>query len=231
MQETSTLYKTLLAGRHKKEIMLKIAGVEYREPNIVSISTSGRLFEELSVGNAVSRLLDMRIFPIGDIPRQAQVEIYVRLTNGAETSEWIPQGVFFFSRREMDKRTGVMTVQGFDAMLKTEQTWLDSSYDTENWPMSPAYAVADIAARMGVEVDARTTLSENFPVQYPVDEEGDMTMREVLQRLAVANSGNWIITETGKLRLIPLASIPAETSYLVTEDGDAIVIGGLRLIV
>ena len=155
----------------------------------------------------------------------------MRLVLGKQVSEWIPKGVFFFSTRKTDRVTGVLSVHGYDAMLKAEETWLDSSYNAENWPMPASTAVADIAARMGVAVDRRTVLDAAFPVQYPVDDEGDMTMREALGRIAVANAGNWIITDEGKLLLVGLNSMPEETNYLVTETGSAITFGGVRILV
>lgn len=155
----------------------------------------------------------------------------MRLRLGEQVSEWIPKGVFFFSTRKTDRITGVLSVHGYDAMLKAEETWLDSSYDAKTWPMPAATAVADIAARMGVEVDSRTVLDEAFPMQYPADDKGDMTMRETLGRIAVANAGNWTITDEGKLLLVGLNSMPAETHYLITESGSAITFGGVRILV
>lgn len=231
MQSTSELYKSLLGGAHWKETKLVINGVEYGEDKILSVSTDGGLYKELSIGGTASRQIDLQILPQGVIPKQAKIEVFVRLTNGVEYSEWLPKGVFFFSTRETNKSTGIMTVHGYDAMLKAERKWLDSSYDSENWPMPAKTAVADIAARIGVTVDERTVLSDRFPVQYPVDGEGDLTMREALGRIAVANAGNWIVTDAGKLLLIPLWSAPAETSYLVTEIGNAITIGGVKILV
>ena len=233
MQVVSTLYQQLLADPgHRKEVKLVIAGVEYTEQNIVSVRTYGGLFQAVGIGNAAAREIDMEILPIGTIPRQAKIEVYVRLVLGELASEWLPKGQFFFSKRETNSLTKVMSVYGVDAMLKAEQTWLDASYDSETWPMPAATAVADIAGRMGVEIDFRTVLSSAFPVEYPVDEEGDMTMREILGHIAVSNAGNWMITDAGKLLLVPLNSMPAsesEGSYLITESGSYIIIGGYRI--
>ena len=66
-------------------------------------------------------------------------------------------------------------------------------------------------------------------MDYPVDENGDMTMREVLSGIAISNAGNWVITLEGKLLLIKITDIPPETNYLITEDGDAITFGGVRI--
>ena len=157
--------------------------------------------------------------------------MFVRLALAEQFSEWIPKGVFFVSTRAKDKRTGSLTITGYDAMLKAESVWLNSDYDTENWPMSQADAVDDIAYRIGVEVDPRTVLTTAFPVDYPVDENGDLTMREVLGYIAVSNAGNWIITDEGKLLLVKFGDIPAETNYLVEEGGFAITFGGDRILV
>ena len=234
MHTVSDLWQQMLADpAHAVEAKLKIAGAEYGEDKIVrkSLTVYGGLYSTFGIGNCCARQIDFDIYPQGTIPRQAQIEVFVRLVLGEQMSEWIPKGVFFFSTRKTDRVTGVLSVHGYDAMLKAEETWLDSSYNAENWPMPASTAVADIAARMGVAVDRRTVLDAAFPVQYPVDDEGDMTMREALGRIAVANAGNWIITDEGKLLLVGLNSMPKETNYLITETGSAITFGGVRILV
>ena len=155
----------------------------------------------------------------------------MRLATAARASEWLPKGKYFIARRSADKRIGAVTIEGYDAMLKAGQVWLNEDYAGESWPMTQAEAVADIAARMGVEVDSRTVLSAAFPVPYPVDGNGEMVMREVLSAIAVSNAGNWVMTDEGRLRLIVYGDVPAETSLLVTQDGGAITFGGVRIIV
>lgn len=234
MHTVSDLWQQMLADpAHAVEAKLRIAGEEYGEDQIVrkSLMVYGGLYSTFGIGNCCARQIDFEIYPQGTIPRQAKIEVYMRLRLGEQVSEWIPKGVFFFSTRKTDRVTGVLSVHGYDSMLKAEQTWLDSSYDAETWPMPVWTAVNDIAARMGVAVDSRTQLNAAFPVQYPVDSEGDMTMREALGRIAVANAGNWIITDEGKLLLVGLNSMPKETNHLVTETGSAITFGGVRILV
>ncbi len=234
MHTVSDLWQQMLADpAHAVEAKLKIAGVEYGEDQIVrkSLMVYGGLYSTFGIGNCCARQIEFEIYPQGTIPRQAKIEVYMRLRLGEQVSEWIPKGVFFFSTRKTDRITGVLSVHGYDAMLKAEETWLDSTYDAKTWPMPAATAVADIAARMGVAVDSRTVLDAAFPMQYPVDDKGDMTMREALGRIAVANAGNWTITDEGKLLLVGLNSMPAETHYLITETGSAITFGGVRILV
>lgn len=234
MHSVSNLYLSLLADKnHRVETKLSIAGVEYSQADIVkdSLRVYGGLYSAFGIGNCSARQIDFEIIPKGDIPRQAEIKVYARLVSGEQVSEWIPKGVFYFTTRKTDRKTGVLSVHGYDSMLKAEQTWLDSSYDAETWPMAVWTAVNDIAARMGVAVDSRTQLNAAFPVQYPVDSEGDMTMREALSRVAVANAGNWIITDDGNLLMVGLNSMPAESNYLITEGGSAITFGGVRILV
>lgn len=232
MQTTSDLYRQLLSNQgHYKETKLNIAGTEYTEANIISVETLGGLYTTPGIGNCASRQINLEILPIGTIPRQAQIKVYVRLVLGQQVSEWISKGTFFISTRSRDKITGSLVITGYDAMLKAESVWLSSDYDTENWPMSQVDAVNDIAHRMGVEVDPRTSLSTQFPMDYPVDENGDLTMREVLGFIAVSNAGNWVITDEGKLLMVKFGDIPTETNYLVDEDGLVITFGGDRILV
>lgn len=232
MQTTSELYKQILSDPgHHKETKLDIAGTEYTEANIVSVETSGGLYTTPGIGNCAARQINLEVLPLSAIPRQAQIKVYVRLVLGEQSSEWIPKGTFFISTRSRNKITDSLTITGYDAMLKAESVWINSNYDYENWPMPQVDAVYDIAYRMGVEVDSRTVLTTQFPVDYPIDENGDLTMREVLGYIAVSNAGNWIITDEGKLLLLKFGDIPEETNYLVEEEGDCITFGGDRILV
>lgn len=227
MHAVSDLFNQIFENPgHWTEVKLDIAGQEYTQSNIISVSISGGLFDSPGIGNVNARQIDMEIIPIGTIPRQAQIQVFARVCVDNLQSEWIPKGVFFFSARELDKVSGILTVTGYDAMLKAENVWLNEDYIYDNWPMPQETAVADIAQRMGIEVDSRTVLSNDFPVEYPVDEDGDLTMREALSFIAVSDAGNWIITDEGKLRLIRFDDLPEVEGVLVTEHGAPIVFAG-----
>lgn len=232
MHSTSALYqqlrKTPGAVEEKK---LEIAGVEYSQSEIISGRVSGGSFSKFSIGNCASRQADFEIFPKGNIPKAAEIKVLLRYKYGDRVSEWVPKGVFFISTRQKNKITGAYSFTAFDAMLKAEDTWLDASHAPVNWPMPASDAVADIAKKMGVEVDPRTSLTTSFPVEFPVGEEGDYSMREVLSYIAVSNAGNWVITDEGKLRLLRRGELPVETFYLVDESGGAILFGEGRLLV
>lgn len=224
MQQTSGLWKQLSRERGiEKEYAFDINGIWYGPDVEVSHSVKYSLFESFGIGNAMSATLTLDIYA-PNIPRGAVIKRYIRLTNGLQTSEWLPKGVFFTNRRECED--GLWTVEAYDAMLKADITWTPKGGFT--FPCTMEQAAQDIAAAMDVELDERNVYNPYTMSAYP---EGEYIRRDALRDIAAAHGGNWFISDAGKLRLIPLISFPPETHYLVTEHGDAILFGGVRILV
>lgn len=223
-QTTSELWKTLWRTKNvRKEYGFDINGVWYGPEAEVEHSVNSGLYEEFGIGNATIAQLSISLCA-DDIPRGATIKRYIRLKNGDQVSEWLPKGIFFANRRAEDD--GYWTIEAYDAMRKAENVWEpDQSLE---FPLSMPDAVAEFARIMGVEIDARTSLNAAYTIDYPANE---YTIRNELCYIAAAHGGNWIITDAGKLLLVPLLSIPEETNYLVTEYGSAITFGGVRILV
>lgn len=259
MQATSALYQELLSSRHWKETRLAIgetgklitklgdsitfggtrilvgsSGADggFDEGTLISMSTYSRMFAEdkPSVGGCISGEIKVEMLrPLGDIPRQARMVPYVRLTDGTRRSEWIQKGVYFIDTRELiEDGSGIerLTIHGYDAMLKTEQAYPSS---TLSWPATDIQVVREIAEFIDVPVDSRTAaiMTRGYKVQYP----GEYTCREVLGYIAAMYAGCFVMSDLGELRLIALNSIPPETRYLVTNTNDIITFGGDRILV
>lgn len=229
MQTTSALYQALILDpTARKQVQIVIAGVTYGEDQIVSLSTTSGMFAEdtMSIGGAVAKEIDLVLRQPGNIPRMAQMIPSYRLVKGTQASEWIQKGIYYIDTRSVDEVTGVMTIHGYDDMLKAEQVWEPAQ--SLEFPMTMVQAVNIIAQLMGVTLDSRTALNQSYTIDYPAN---NYTLRDVLRYIAVANAGNWIITDEGKLRLVSFGEIPVETNYLVEEGGDAITFGGDRILV
>ena len=229
MQTTSALYQALILDpTARKQVQIVIAGVTYGEDQIVSLSTTSGLFTEdtMGIGGAVAKEIDLVLRQPGNIPRMAQMIPSYRLVKGTQASEWIQKGIYYIDTRSVDEVTGVMTIHGYDDMLKAEQVWEPAQ--SLEFPMTMVQAVNVIAQLMGVTLDPRTVLNQSYTIDYPAN---NYTLRDVLRYIAVANAGNWIITDEGKLRLVSFGEIPVETNYLVEEGGDAITFGGDRILV
>ena len=223
-QNTSELWNALWRTKNtRKEYGFDIDGTWYGPEAEVSHSVNAELYEEFGIGNATTAQMTISLYA-DEIPRAATIQRYVRLVNGSETSEWLPKGVFFTNTRTVDD--GYWTVEAYDAMRKFEQVWEpDQSLE---FPMTMPDAVDEFCRLTGVELDERTELNAAYTIDYPANE---YTYRNELCYIAAAHCGNWIITDTGKLLLVPLLSIPEETYYLVEEYGDAITFGGDRILV
>lgn len=231
-QTTSDLWKSLWRTKGTtREYQFDIAGKMYGPDAEVSHGVDSGLYEQFGIGGAATAKLTVSLLA-DNIPKGAVIKRYIRLRNGDRVSEWLPKGVFFTSRRSVED--GYWTIEAFDAMRKAEQSWEPDQ--SLNFPLPMPDAAAEFARIMGVEVDPRTKLNPAYAIDYPASDPGGETgdyysIRQELQWIAAAHGGNWIITGEGKLLLVPLLSAPEETSYLVTEYGDAITLGGVKILV
>lgn len=206
------------------------ADAGYDESILMSVATISQVFsnDKPEVGCCVSGEIDLEMLkPAGEIPRMAQVVPYIRLTDGVEYSEWIQKGVYYVDTRSNnndDSGVNVLTLHGYDAMMKAEQDYTGSALP---WPNTDIHVVQDIARMMGVQVEPETLaiLSMGYTVQLPVS----YTCREVLGYIAAMYAGCFIMSDLGELKLIQLNGIPKETRYLVDNAGYAITFGGTRI--
>lgn len=233
MQTTSELYKSILRKPYDVEIKLDIYTADgktlvgsYGEDVLVRLVTAGKLFSSPSVGNAFGREIDVQmLMPTETLPRMAMLKLFARIRHDTDISEWIQKGVYFIDTRKTDNQKGVLTIHGYDAMLKTEQLYCPDGSGT--WPRTMAAVVDDICNSIGVTLDSRTYISSTYKCQLDTT----LSMRKYLSYIAVAHGGNWIMTDTGELRLIGLADIPSEAGYLITEDGSVILFGDTKILV
>ena len=241
MLTTSTLYNQLIASsNHRFQTKIIINSVDYGEDKILSATADYRVFTENQpvVGGCLAAELEVEmIAPSASIPRMAQVRPYVRVTDGTQTSEWLPQGIFYIDTRKTthnDDGLDILTLHCYDAMLKAEA---DYSSSAGIWPKSDINVVKEIAYKIGLQssasattgIDSRTItlMNKAYQIGLPVG----YSMRETLSYIAAMYAGNWIMTYDGKLRLVTLTELPDETFYLIDHQFNAITFGGDRILV
>lgn len=222
MTNTDALFREILADpAHIAQIKISIAGKDYIDDAVVSAVTSGTMFSgnKVAIGCAVGREIDIVIKPDGNaIPRSAEINVYLRLVLPGISGEiksasaWIPKGVFFIDTREPDVDGESLMIHGYDAMLKGEQPFLDQEAgETDVWPQSMRDVALACAAKMGVEIEQPSELSSTYTIGYPTD----YTCRELLEHIAAAHGGNWIISDDGKLRLVRLGQLDADNEIQI----------------
>lgn len=231
MQTTSALYKQIVSGRHWFNTKITIAGNTLLETQIKEIETErpGINAEIPSVGGALSATLQMVVIsPSFTIPTRAEIVVYYRACNETQNSEWLEYGTFYIDTRETSANyNAVQTVAitAFDSMIKTEAGYPDTNHD---WPYLDRLVVAEIAQTIGVTVDSRT--NDNLTAGYMKELPSGYTMREVLEHIAAANCGNFVITAANELLFVPLIGLDPEINlvgnYLTPEGSmDALQFG------
>lgn len=193
-------------GTVEKSSVVSVENEQFEIPSGASVSGESVIFSPTVEAAVVGETVE---FPVDG-------EEYIE-------SEWLPQGVFFIDTRKItanENNLDILTIHGFDAMLKAEQDYSSNAVVGDNYDTAYVQAIADA---IGVNVDSRTwTVMQGghlipFPLGY--------SMREILGMIAGIYIGSFIITEEGKLRLVSLTELPQETNLLITEDGDVLVFG------
>lgn len=224
MQSVNELWRTLRALPDTEiEWRFDINGVTYGPENEVSHDASHALFSKFGFGNATCGGLNLQLYA-DNIPKGAEIKRFCRLVNGAQVSEWLPMGVYYINRRS--EEDGYWEIEAFDNMRKAEKVWEPDQSLT--FPMPMDEAVTEICRVLGFTLDSRTTISHAYTLDYP---ESEQTYRRTLQMIAAAHGGNFVFTGEGKLRLVPLISLPEESFYLVDQNGNPITFGGQRITV
>lgn len=213
---------------HIGELLVTIDGKQYAAQDIVSCEIERNLLENTAeVGNATAAVLTLEINQGEAIPKRAKVVVQYRLMLDDARTDYIPKGTYWINTREKDGRYLKLTC--YDAMLMAQQDYL-SDVTADDWPQQETACAAEIAQRMGVEIDPRTQIGtgDSHQVSMPVGR----TMREVLEQIAAANGGNWCITPAGKLLLVPFAGtgdvLPAVSG--APDCGNVQTITGVRVV-
>lgn len=199
----------------RMEVRAVIGGTVYGPEQIQSCKAYPAAFESLAIGQAASAQLSLSFLPLGTVPRGAKIELSVRLTDGAVSTPWVPQGTFYKDSKDQDKELGVMTVTAFDRMMYAEELYFSSGTISGVWPKAAPAVVSDICTRLGIALDSRSTIDSALMVPMPVN----LTMRDVLREIAAAHGGNFIVTPENRLRLLVLEDLP-DMTLLGDENGN-----------
>lgn len=250
MQQTDSTYNSLFAAGAPKQVRALIYRTAnnynvYGQDKIVSATTQAQMLDQnISIGGTYVKQLKLVLTNYSGmptIPRMAKIVMQFRLSDGTTSSSWYPKGTFYIDTRD-ESYQGVLTINAFDPMLKSEQSFTKPGQQG-TWPRSDISVVNTIATAMGVSIDSRTTaiMNKNYQINYPgisldngtpqYSTDGAMSMRQVLGYIGAMYGGNWVITDENRLRLIVLGDIPVPTNYLIDQNNNTITMGGYRILV
>lgn len=258
MQETSSLYKQLLADPgHWKEYTLVIgescalandrskakmfggtailvasseADYGFRETSIISMSTKKSVFpgSTPTVGNCIAGQISAEI-----INQKVDIPRRARLSPYVRLTNGVEHSEWV--------QKGVFFIDRREYSGYENERITISGYDhiimteadfpssTDEWPRTDIDVVRDIASAIGTSVDERTTQIINKG--YKINYPAEYSMREVLENIAAMYAGSFVMSDNGELLLVTMFGIPKETSYLIDSAGFAITFGGDRILV
>lgn len=228
----STLYET------KVTIQASEGGtVDYTVfPSIPKIERFGMSTDRM-IGSSLCSMLTVDILPASGhtIPKNAEIAVSIRAVdaqNPASKTEWLPMGTFYVSKREPDKRTGVMRLIALDSMRTADGDYTDSQ--SETYPMREMDAITIIQGNSRIASLASglsSKLSNAAVVDSPL---GIYKNREVMNYIAAIEGGNMVIRENGDLDFVPLASagtpVASSVAQSVGNDGRQITVSGVTLV-
>lgn len=208
------------------EFQVEIDSRNYGMDTLSSVRIKQPLFDKFDVGLACCAEMTVQYYIIEGIDPSRGAKLVPRCRPRGSNEPWYQLGVFFIDMRKA--RSGKMTLTCYDRMMMADTPFIKDEEFVGEWPRPMDQAARDIAARMGTRLDARTVLNSKYTLDYPNDD----PMRKMLEYIAAAHAGNWIMTAADELLLVPLtSSAPPETNYLVEESGLAIVFGEDRILV
>lgn len=258
MQETSSLYKRLLADPgHWKEYTLVIgesgvlvdefsnritfggtailvastgADSGFREISIISMSTQKSIFSESNptVGNCIAGQITAEM-----MKPKGEIPRRARLAPYVRLTNGIEYSEWI--------PKGVFFIDHREYSGDENERMPIYGYDhiilaedefpssTHTWPRKDIDVVRDIANEIGTSLDRRTVQIMNKG--YEINYPAGYSMREVLENIAAMYAGSFIMSDTGELLLVTMFGIPRETSYLIDNVGFAITFGGDRILV
>lgn len=210
---------------------------------------------ESLIGGALGAVLEFEIeTPIVDFSRAAQVTVTVTMDSEAaeiisdndgngiqgdddavlvskkpasDDATVLTLGTFYINTREPDVARKTTKYTCVDAMRKADIPYWDNQ---GTYPMTMADAVRFIAAQMGVTASNPTSVRSGS-IDYPA---GIFTMREVLQSIAAYSGGNFVISRSGELQFLSLASPASMATYecmaqSLVLNGNVITVQGVML--
>lgn len=210
MQETSALYNSIISGNHSFEVRAVAGNNTYTHEDMYSMTEYNTLFSALSIGNCISRKLELVLYNAAPANLQTIIP-QIRVINDTSQSEWISKGIFFVDTIQSSPLTTNTIVTAYDAMLKAEVIYFKSG----EWvSKSGIDVVTEIAEHMGIDIEEDTvdTITDAaINIDYvPVSGEKGTTEREMLSYIAMMCGGNFYINDQGELELVLLEAISTE---------------------
>lgn len=213
MKTASAIYKMLRAvdtSLYEWRVLQGENIYELDQLKSITISSALTTNSGIDIGNANSAECRMTLIEeSANWQRMARFTIQFRIStpNGTTKSEWITLGIFYTDERSEDK-AGNLSIIGFDAMLKLEQTWADKIPEQL---LPSSFPITAKAWATMIQTAGLATFEDLTQLDDTVGFVGlntTATIRDVLKSIAAVHAGNWMMTTTETLNLMQFVNTP-----------------------
>lgn len=235
MRNTDSVWNRIVAnGDFFLDTKLVVGDKEYTKITAPKISRKA-IDKPLSVGACFAASMNVSIVTDDALDATVPIVVKSRVVNDDESSEYKEFGTFYINNREKSVG-GMLTLSCFDSMLMANQSYLTGNENESSWPKGMSVVVQEIADKIGVEIDQRTSALLKSNVVYSVPYPKELTVMQVLGYIGACLGGNWIITEENRLRLILIipnvtsvdtVNVPVVLKSLTT--GDEMTVSGVSI--
>ena len=201
MLTKSQNYNTIYANPlHYAEFKLIVGSgddkVTYNETTLASLTTHLSLFGEYyNIGNSIVGSFEATFYGVlpTDIPKFSRVEIWCRLTDGnGNYTNWLPKGIYYTKKPDYNPESGMLNISGYDLMFKGNTIPYAEGAKISSWSDETLRSVANkMSDYMGIRLEDGNQVSDTIPFSAPPF---GYTAREVLNDIALACGGNWMLT-------------------------------------
>lgn len=229
MLTKSANYNTIFSNpSHYAEVKIIVGEVggtrtTYGMDKLMSLSTHSSLYGDyIDIGNSNISSFDATLHGVlpTAIPKMSRVEVWCRLTAGTNYTNWLPKGIFYTKKPTYDSASGNLMISGYDVFYRAESLPYPIGSTVSGWNLETLRSVAQrMATFIDIALEDATQVGTDSFALPPFG----YTAREILNDIATASGGNWMLTYvnsgteltpvmTPKLRLVPIDSTNTATA-------------------
>lgn len=229
MLTKSANYNTIFSNpSHYAEVQIIVGEVggtrtTYGMDKLMSLSTHSSLYGDyIDIGNSNINAFNATLHGVlpTAIPKMSRVEVWCRLTDGTNYTNWLPKGIFYTKKPIYDSASGNLIISGYDVFYRAESLPYPIGSTVSGWNLETLRSVAQrMATFIDIALEDATQVGTDSFALPPFG----YTAREILNDIATASGGNWMLTYvnsgtelapvmTPKLRLVPIDSTNTVTA-------------------
>lgn len=220
MISVSTTYDNIISGGGHYEWQIK-NGTNTIKDALIDGSIKRTLYEVASIGNVMSRQLDITFYKEVTIDPSYPLIPQFRAVNDSTQSAWYGLCEYWIDTNETSAYTDKSKITAFDSLLKANVTYLKSGTwtATTDWQI-----VQNVASDIGVNINADTQAmfsTTTSITEAPSIGESGTTDMQMLSYIAIMKGCNVIINDDNELQFLPLFD-EQESGADGVDIGDAV---------